>query len=84
MWWGVSNEHSLHLRRKNWKLSRDNSKFVDWQRVRVQENADEVPAGSLPRSMDVILRHETVRSRAAVADRQLPAKTLTAPRLPHL
>lgn len=50
---------------------RDKSKFVDWQRVRVQENADEVPAGSLPRSMDVILRHETVRAWAEEA----PANT---------
>ena len=39
--------------------------FIDWQRVRVQENADEVPAGSLPRSMDVILRHETVEMARA-------------------
>ena len=48
-----------------WRLSREGSKFVDWQRVRVQENADEVPAGSLPRSMDVILRHEAVEAARA-------------------
>lgn len=60
--------------RKNWKLTRDNSKFVDWQRVRVQENADEVPAGSLPRSMDVILRHETARSCARGPPDSFPAK----------
>ena len=36
------------------------SRFVDWQRVRVQENSSEIPAGSMPRSMDVILRHEVV------------------------
>lgn len=51
--------------RSGWRLSRDGSKFVDWQRVRVQENADEVPAGCLPRSMDVILRHEAVESARA-------------------
>ena len=33
--------------------------------MRVQENADEVPAGSLPRSIDVILRHEAVESARA-------------------
>ena len=51
--------------RTAWRLSRDGSKFVDWQRVRVQENADEVPAGCLPRSMDVILRHEAVEAARA-------------------
>lgn len=28
--------------RKAWKLVREQSVFVDWQRVKVQENADEV------------------------------------------
>lgn len=28
--------------------------------VRIQENAHEIPSGSMPRSMDVILRHEAV------------------------
>ena len=51
--------------RNKWTLERDGCKFVDWQRVRVQENADEVPAGSLPRSMDVILRHEIVEEARA-------------------
>ena len=36
------------------------SVFVDWQRLRVQENADEVPAGSMPRCIDVICRNEVV------------------------
>lgn len=51
--------------RNKWILEREGCKFVDWQRVRVQENADEVPAGSLPRSMDVILRHEIVEEARA-------------------
>ncbi|KAL6548492.1 MCM DNA helicase complex subunit mcm6 [Orobanche gracilis] len=41
-------------------LLRQESKFTDWQRVRVQETSKEIPAGSLPRSLDVILRHEIV------------------------
>ena len=41
------------------------SRFVDWQRVKVQENADEIPAGSMPRSIDVILRHEVVEKAKA-------------------
>ena len=48
-----------------WQLSKEGCKFVDWQRVRVQENASEVPAGSLPRSMEVILRHEAVEEARA-------------------
>mmetsp|Transcript_11835 Transcript_11835/g.44016 ORF Transcript_11835/g.44016 Transcript_11835/m.44016 type:complete len:912 (-) Transcript_11835:68-2803(-) len=51
--------------RMKWELSQDGCKFVDWQRVRVQENANEVPAGSLPRSMEVILRHEAVEEARA-------------------
>ena len=31
------------------------SEFVDWQRLRVQENADEIPPGSMPRTIDVVL-----------------------------
>lgn len=32
---------------------------MDWQRLRVQENADEIPPGSMPRCIDVICRNET-------------------------
>ncbi|XP_023003527.1 DNA replication licensing factor MCM6 isoform X1 [Cucurbita maxima] len=51
--------------RTKWALLRQESKFADWQRVRMQETSKEIPAGSLPRSLDVILRHEMVeRARA--------------------
>ncbi|KAL4525564.1 hypothetical protein Ndes2437B_g04009 [Nannochloris sp. 'desiccata'] len=43
-----------------WALVMEDSTFVDWQKARVQENPDEVPAGSLPRTMDVILRNDLV------------------------
>lgn len=33
---------------------------MDWQKVRVQENSSEIPTGSMPRTMDVILRGELV------------------------
>nr|VDD25035.1 unnamed protein product [Brassica oleracea] len=46
------------LNRARWALLRQESKFADWQRVRMQETSKEIPAGSLPRSLDVILRHE--------------------------
>ena len=35
-----------------------NSVFADWQKVRLQENAGDIPAGSMPRSIDVIIRGE--------------------------
>lgn len=39
--------------------------FVDWQRLRVQENADEIPPGSMPRSLDVVVRGEAVEKAKA-------------------
>eukprot|EP00037_Helgoeca_nana_P024226 m.256595 g.256595 ORF g.256595 m.256595 type:complete len:833 (-) comp26577_c0_seq1:55-2553(-) len=46
--------------RSNWKLVLDQSKFVDFQKVRVQESSEEIPSGSMPRSIDIVLRHEAV------------------------
>ncbi|KAF8030719.1 hypothetical protein BT93_D0029 [Corymbia citriodora subsp. variegata] len=51
--------------RMKWALLRQESKFADWQRVRMQETSKEIPAGSLPRSMDVILRHDIVEQARA-------------------
>ncbi|KAK5658224.1 hypothetical protein OQA88_2199 [Cercophora sp. LCS_1] len=46
--------------RMAWRLDIRQSTFVDWQKVRVQENSSEIPTGSMPRTMDVILRGEIV------------------------
>jgi DNA replication licensing factor MCM6 len=46
----------------------EKSKFNDWQKVRIQENANEIPTGSMPRSLDVILRSEIVE-RAKAGDK---------------
>ena len=35
---------------KSWKLDISRSRFGDWQRVRVQENADEIPPGACARA----------------------------------
>lgn len=43
------------------------SEFIDWQKLRVQENAHEIPPGSMPRSIDVVLRGEMVE-RAKAGD----------------
>mmetsp|Transcript_8543 Transcript_8543/g.21988 ORF Transcript_8543/g.21988 Transcript_8543/m.21988 type:complete len:840 (-) Transcript_8543:35-2554(-) len=46
--------------RTAWKLVLDQSTFVDFQKVRVQESSEEIPSGSMPRSVDIVLRHEAV------------------------
>jgi len=48
--------------KNKWTPVVEESTFVDWQKVKVQENPDEVPAGSLPRTIDVILRNSLVES----------------------
>ena len=35
--------------RRAWQLNIQHSRFVDWQKVRIQENANEIPTGSMPR-----------------------------------
>ncbi|KAJ3324283.1 MCM DNA helicase complex subunit mcm6 [Boothiomyces sp. JEL0866] len=54
--------------RTNFNLLTASSKFADWQKIRIQENANEVPSGAMPRSMDVILRGEGVE-RAKAGDK---------------
>lgn len=51
--------------RRRWALLRQESKFTDWQRVHVQETSKEIPGGSLPRSLDIILRHDIVEKARA-------------------
>lgn len=49
----------------DWELIIQRSKFTDWQKVRLQENANEVPSGSMPRSIEVIFRNEIVEKAKA-------------------
>lgn len=35
--------------RQHWTLNVEQSHFVDWQKIRIQENANEIPTGSMPR-----------------------------------
>lgn len=51
-----------------WTLNVQKSQFVDWQKVKLQENPSEIPAGSMPRTLDVILRGEMVE-RAKPGDK---------------
>lgn len=54
--------------RKNFQLDVDKSKFVDFQKVRIQETQAELPRGCIPRSVEVILRAEAVE-RAQAGDK---------------
>jgi DNA replication licensing factor MCM6 len=38
----------------------EQSTFVNWQKIHVQENANEIPPGSIPRSVDIIVRNDLV------------------------
>ena len=41
------------------------SRFVDFQKVRIQEVQAELPRGCIPRSLEVILRAESVEAAQA-------------------
>lgn len=61
--------------RQGWRLDIRQSTFVDWQKVRIQENAAEIPTGSMPRTLDVILRGEIV-DRAKAGEKCIFTGTL--------
>ena len=63
--------------RTKWSLLKELSTFVDWQRLRVQEAPDEVPPGSLPRTVEVVLRGDAVDC-ARPGDRSVFAGDLVA------
>ncbi|XP_043252206.1 DNA replication licensing factor Mcm6 [Colletes gigas] len=48
--------------RRRFMLDVDNSVFVDFQKIRVQETQAELPKGCIPRSLEVILRSEAVET----------------------
>ena len=48
--------NNLCSNRKNFKLLLHKSRFVDFQRLRIQETQAELPRGSMPRSLDIIIR----------------------------
>ncbi|XP_011925245.1 PREDICTED: DNA replication licensing factor MCM6 isoform X3 [Cercocebus atys] len=51
--------------RRRFLLDTNKSRFVDFQKVRIQETQAELPRGSIPRSLEVILRAEAVESAQA-------------------
>ncbi|XP_071942360.1 zygotic DNA replication licensing factor mcm6-B-like [Antedon mediterranea] len=46
--------------RSRFQLDTNKSRFVDFQKVRIQETQAELPRGSIPRSVDIVLRAEAV------------------------
>ena len=48
--------------RQRFSLDVSKSRFVDFQKVRVQEIQSELPRGSIPRSLEIILRAEAVET----------------------
>lgn len=52
--------NSACANRRRFMLDVDKSKFVDFQKVRIQETQAELPKGCIPRSVEVVLRGEVV------------------------
>lgn len=52
--------HAVCMNMSDWELMNGDSIFLDWQKIRVQEQSSDIPAGSMPRSVDVILRGDIV------------------------
>ena len=44
------------------KIVKEKSKFLDWQKIVVQEKPEELPSGQLPRPLEVILEDDLVDS----------------------
>lgn len=61
--------------RIGWRLDIGKSTFVDWQKIKLQESSHEIPTGSMPRTMDVIVRGEMV-DRAKAGERCIFTGTL--------
>ena len=49
-------------RKGPFKLLEDESTFIDWQNIRIQERPEELPAGQLPRFIDAIVTEDLVDS----------------------
>lgn len=50
------------MNRTRFSLDVNSSTFVDFQKIRIQETQAELPRGSIPRTVDVIIRGEMVET----------------------
>ena len=50
--------------RAHWTLNMDSkrTRFGDWQKLRVQENAHQIPVGCMPRTIEVVVRNDAVEA----------------------
>lgn len=46
--------------RTGWTLLIEESQFLNWQKIRIQENSGDIPMGSMPRTLDIIIREDLV------------------------
>ncbi|WBW72521.1 MCM complex subunit Mcm6 [Schizosaccharomyces osmophilus] len=69
--------NELCANKRTWRLNISQSTFQDWQKVRIQENSNEIPTGSMPRTLDVIIRGDIVE-RAKAGDKCAFTGTLIA------
>ncbi|CAE7649624.1 unnamed protein product, partial [Symbiodinium sp. CCMP2456] len=70
----------------NWKLlpySRS-TRWGEWQRIRLQENENEIPAGSMPLTMDVIVRDECTEMCKAGDKLKVTGSLIVVPDVPTL
>ncbi|KAH8705439.1 MCM2/3/5 family-domain-containing protein [Talaromyces proteolyticus] len=61
--------------RVGWRLDIGKSTFIDWQKIKLQESSHEIPTGSMPRTMDIIVRGEMV-DRAKAGEKCIFTGTL--------
>ncbi|EED44605.1 DNA replication licensing factor MCM6 [Enterocytozoon bieneusi H348] len=50
--------NNLCTNRTNFDLIVEQSEFTNWQKIYIQESTEEIPKGSLPRNIEVIVRNE--------------------------
>ena len=62
------NDRCKNTSAQQFQLETATSTFCDWQKLRFQENSDEIPPGSMPRTMDCFVRGELVE-RCKAGDR---------------
>ncbi|CAD7928102.1 unnamed protein product [Amoebophrya sp. A25] len=76
---GCNNKRNFQL-----KPEADGTEYGDWQRIRVQESEHEIPAGSMPRTLDVILRGEQCETCKAGDKIAITGTLIVVPDVPSL
>ncbi|AFZ78991.1 DNA replication licensing factor MCM6, putative [Theileria equi strain WA] len=75
---------STCLNMREWELLMDRSYFCDWQKIRIQEIAQEAESGSIPSSIEVILRNHLVDSLNAGDRVEISGSLIVLPDVPTL